>query len=722
MVKSLIRVAVTGGAGQIAYSLLFRIASGEMFGQDQPIALNILELAVAFKGLEGVKMELEDCAFPLLKEINIGTDPIKIFQSIDFALLIGASPRGVGMERSDLLKENGKIFIEQGKALDISAKKSVKVLVVGNPCNTNCLIAMKNAKTIPQENFFSMTRLDQNRGVAQLAMKGNVSIDAIKKFTIWGNHSSTQVPDFFHGNIKGQSIEEAIKDSDWLHKDFIEIVQKRGAAIISARGKSSAASAASAIIDTIKSLIHKTAKDEAFSIGIYSANNPYDIDEDLIFSFPCRSLGDCKIEIIKDLKCPEFLKKKIKESELELIEERSLSGLKRGIIMEEKKSEILFEITKDQLDTGLRGFPVGYCSTSSVNPTKGLIYIDKTIKEVAELNPEQVIYLLYNGKEASSLELKHFSENLHKRSIVSKELVAHILQLPRKGDPMKLFSAALLLCQVFHGTNNYREDCLNLIAKIPEIVATVINYHAGWGTTKPSRPELGYMENFAHMLNVPNGDKEQLSKIFKLFNILHFDHGGGNLSTFVGKAISSGLEDMYGSICGAMCALDGSKHGRANQDSLEFVESLLEEIGSEASYEKIAKALEERLANNELIFGFGHAVLRVEDPRATVLYEKAKRKYAENPKVKIALLMREVAPKILLKNPKIADPYPNVDAISGVLLDAAGFPYKEYFTVLFGLARVVGISIQIVDERISAREGKGTPIVRPKYLFKPREN
>lgn len=388
--------------------------------------------------------------------------------------------------------------------------------------------------------------------------------------------------------------------------------------------------------------------------------------------------------------------------------------------MVDDKSEVLFEIKKEHLESGLRGFPVGYCPTSTVNPTKGLFYSDKALEEISSWAPERVIYLLYYGKEGSEKEVQTFAEDLRRRASCSEQLISQIRQLPRQGSPMKLFCIALLLCGMLEGKDDYREDCLNLIAKVPEITAAVINHHAGWGKGNPSRPELGYMDNFTQMLNVPDGDKENLKETFRLFNVLHYDHGGGNLSTFVGKAVASGLEDMYGSICAAMCGLAGSRHGRANQDSLEFVESILKEVSENATAEQVEAVIRSRLANNQLVFGYGHAVLRVEDPRATVMYEKAKRKYPNHPVVKIAYLLREVAPKVLKENPKISDPYPNVDAISGVLLTAAGFPYPEYFTVLFGLSRVVGIAIQIVYERCEAREGKGLPIVRPKYLFKPR--
>lgn len=389
--------------------------------------------------------------------------------------------------------------------------------------------------------------------------------------------------------------------------------------------------------------------------------------------------------------------------------------------MTDSNPEVLFEIKKDDLESGLRGFPVGYCVTSTVNPTQGLFYGDLPITEIASWTPERVIFFLYYGRDGTDKEMDAFSSELCRRSACLPDTINHIKQLPKKGHPMKLLSSALLIAGMIEGKNDYREDCLNLIAKIPEITATVINYHAGWGGINPSRPGLGYMENFTQMLNVPNSDMLQLTRVFRLFNVLHYDHGGGNLSTFVGKAVASSLEDIYGSMSAAMCALAGPRHGRANQDSLEFIQSLVDALGSNPTAEQLEKELRRRLSEGQLIFGFGHAVLRVEDPRATVFYEKAQAKYSQHPMVKMALLLREVAPKILQENPKIADPYPNVDAISGIVMTAAGFPYPEYFTVLFGLSRVVGIAIQIVYERCEARGGKGLPIVRPKYLYRPRE-
>lgn len=331
MPKPLKRIAVTGGAGQIAYSLLFRIAHGDMLGYDQPVALHILELPVALPALEGVRMELEDCAFPLLKEIHIGSDPNVIFKDVDYALLVGATPRGPGMERGDLLEQNGKIFIEQGKALNKVAHPNVKVLVVGNPCNTNCLIAMTYAPRIPRKNFHAMTRLDQNRAAAQLAHKAHADITDISNVIIWGNHSATQVPDFTNAKIKGKSAHEVITDRAWLENEFLSTVQKRGAAIIAARGKSSAVSAASAAIDAIKALNTPTPAGQWFSSGVYSAGNPYGINEGLIFSFPCRSKGDGDYEIVKGLTWDNFIKNKIRASEKELLEEQQLvSGILKG--------------------------------------------------------------------------------------------------------------------------------------------------------------------------------------------------------------------------------------------------------------------------------------------------------------------------------------------------------------------------------------------------------
>jgi len=318
------RIAVTGGAGHIAYSLLFKLASGDVFGQDQPVILQILEIPQALGALEGVKMELQDCAFSLLKEIIIGTDPHRVFQDADYAFLIGAKPRGAGMKRSDLLAENGKIFAQQGKALNAVANPGVKVLVIGNPCNTNCLIAMTKAPNIPRKNFHAMSRLDQNRATFQLANKVNVNTSEVTRLTIWGNHSSTQVPDFLNAKISGRPAVEMIPDRSWFTDDFIPTVQKRGSAVIAARGSSSAASAANAASDALRSIVMETPEGHWYSSGVCSDDNPYGIEEDLIFSFPCQTDANNDYAIVAGLKWDNFLKERIEKSMQELKEERSM--------------------------------------------------------------------------------------------------------------------------------------------------------------------------------------------------------------------------------------------------------------------------------------------------------------------------------------------------------------------------------------------------------------
>lgn len=319
------RIGVSGGAGQISYSLLFQLANGGLFGDKQPIALHLLEVPAVVDQLKGVVMELEDCAFPLLQQIKIGSDPRVVFEGVDTVFLVGAKPRGPGMERKDLLGENGKIFVEQGKALGDVAAPGATVLVVGNPCNTNCLIAHQNAKKGKQKlRFFAMTRLDQNRSLSLLAQKANVPIAQVSNLAIWGNHSSTQVPDFVHARIQGKSAVEVITNRKWLEEEFISQVQKRGAVVIAARGKSSAASAAHAALSAMKSLFEPTPANDWFSMGLLSDGNPYGVEPGLIFSFPCRSRGNGDIEIVKNLAWDDFLKKKISLTEKELIEEREM--------------------------------------------------------------------------------------------------------------------------------------------------------------------------------------------------------------------------------------------------------------------------------------------------------------------------------------------------------------------------------------------------------------
>lgn len=324
MKQTPIRIAVTGGAGQIAYSLLFRLAAGELLGPDTPIALHILEIPEVLSSLQGVKMELEDGAFPLLSEVIIGSNPYEVFRDVQIAFLVGAKPRGPGMERKDLLGENALIFVDQAKALNEVASKDIRVLVVGNPCNTNCLIAIHNAPKIHPERFQAMMRLDQNRAMGLLASRAQQSVTAVTKMTIWGNHSSTQVPDYFNAKIDGKPALEVIENGKWLEEEFIPKVQQRGSEIIKVRGKSSAASAASAAIDAMKAWLNKTPENNWFSAAIYSKGNPYGIDQDLVFSFPCVHRESQNIEVVAGVSWNEILKEKILASEKELLEERDL--------------------------------------------------------------------------------------------------------------------------------------------------------------------------------------------------------------------------------------------------------------------------------------------------------------------------------------------------------------------------------------------------------------
>lgn len=318
------RIAVTGAAGQIAYQLLFRIASGELFGSTQPISLHLLDIEPCLENLRGVVMELEDCGYPLLKNIEIGSDPFTVFSEIDIAILIGSAPRTPGMERKDLIHKNAKIFVDQGTALNAVAKRDVKVFVIGNPCNTNCLVAMSHAPSLSRRQFYAMTRLDLNRSKYLLAKKAKVNISEIKKMIIWGNHSSTQVPDFEHVQISRQPISDIIKDIHWLQTEFITHIQQRGAAVLRARGKSSAASAAKAILDFIQDLYVGSKHTDWFSAGVCSDNNLYGIEEDLIFSFPCtlNNSGDWKI--VDNLFWSSFIEEKIAITRRELLEERDL--------------------------------------------------------------------------------------------------------------------------------------------------------------------------------------------------------------------------------------------------------------------------------------------------------------------------------------------------------------------------------------------------------------
>jgi malate dehydrogenase len=315
-----VKVAVTGAAGQIGYALLFRIASGQMFGPDTAVELQLLELEQAIPAAKGVIMELDDCAFPLLQKVSVSSNIDEAFNDINWALLVGSVPRKAGMERGDLLKINGGIFTTQGKAIEKNAASDVRVLVVGNPCNTNALIAMNNAKGIPSDRWFAMTGLDENRAKTQLAQKAGVLVKDVSNVAIWGNHSATQYPDFFNAKVKGKAATEVISDHDWLKGDFISTVQKRGAAIIAARGASSAASAANAVVDTVHNIVTPTKAGDWFSAACHS-NGEYGVDKGLIFGYPLKSDGK-KVEIVTGLEINAFGKEKFDITHKELKEER----------------------------------------------------------------------------------------------------------------------------------------------------------------------------------------------------------------------------------------------------------------------------------------------------------------------------------------------------------------------------------------------------------------
>ncbi|MFI6445468.1 malate dehydrogenase [Kitasatospora sp. NPDC050543] len=320
MTRTPVNVTITGAAGQIGYALLFRIASGHLLGADVPVNLRLLEIPQGLKAAEGVAMELDDCAFPLLRDITITDSAATAFDGANVALLVGARPRTAGMERGDLLQANGGIFGPQGKAINDHAADDIKVLVVGNPANTNALIAQRNAPDVPAERFTAMTRLDHNRAVAQLAKKTGVTVNDVKKLTIWGNHSATQYPDIFHAEVAGKNAAELVNDQAWLENDFIPTVAKRGAAIIEVRGASSAASAANAAIDHVHTWVNGTAEGDWTSMGIVS-DGSYGVEPGIISSFPVTT-KDGKFEIVQGLEISDFSRARIDASVAELVEER----------------------------------------------------------------------------------------------------------------------------------------------------------------------------------------------------------------------------------------------------------------------------------------------------------------------------------------------------------------------------------------------------------------
>ncbi len=379
--------------------------------------------------------------------------------------------------------------------------------------------------------------------------------------------------------------------------------------------------------------------------------------------------------------------------------------------MSDDANEALFTITRGHLNTGMRGFPVGTCRTSRVDPNEGVSYRGYPIKQLAFLEEESVVYLMLHGELPTDEQFQEFDAELKRRRGVPAEVINLLKQLPKSGHPMEWFMSGLLFLGMTTKTGDWQEDAYNCIARMPELVAAIFRIREGWGDPIAPNPNEGLIEDFALMLGVPGANVPALTKMLRTFYILHMDHGGGNLSTFTGKAVASAHTDVYSSLAAAMAGLYGPLHGRANQDCLNFVKK----VGS-SKEEDIERFIREALANKDKIYGYGHAVLRAEDPRATIQYQVGEEVCPDDELFRTAATMRRVAVRVLKEHPKIKNPYPNVDAVSGTLLNASGLKNSDYYTVLFGLSRCSGIAAQILDERTRFRGGKGNPIVRPKYI------
>ncbi len=384
--------------------------------------------------------------------------------------------------------------------------------------------------------------------------------------------------------------------------------------------------------------------------------------------------------------------------------------------MADDANEALFTITRGHLNTGLRGFPVGTCRTSRVDPNEGVSYRGYPIKQLAFLEEEAIVYLMLHGELPTDDEFRAFDAELKERRGVPKAVIDLLRQFPKDGHPMEWLISGIVFLGMHCRTGDYLEDAKNVIAKMPELVAAIFRLREGWGDVIPPNPNEGLIESFALMLGVPGTNIRGLTKMLRTFYILHMDHGGGNLSTFTGKAVASAHTDVYCSLAAAMSGLYGPLHGRANQDCLNFVRK----VGSsdDAAVEAFVR---NELSSGGKIYGFGHAVLRAEDPRATIQYQVGEEVCPDDELFRTAATMRRIVPKVLKDFPKIKNPFPNVDAVSGTLLNAAGLTNSDYYTVLFGLSRCTGIAAQIVDERLRFRGGKGAPIYRPKFVAENQE-
>jgi citrate synthase len=374
--------------------------------------------------------------------------------------------------------------------------------------------------------------------------------------------------------------------------------------------------------------------------------------------------------------------------------------------------EVLLQVTSDHLNTGLRGVPVGTCRTSFVTPTEGVHYCGYPISELASFAPEDIIYLLFNKELPNAEQSKEIREELSNRATIPGDLESVLKSLPRDGHPMDWLSIGIHTLGMFETTNNWRDDAMNLVARMPRLMGLIFRIRAGRGENIPADdPTASLVDRFVNTLDLTGVDKQKMTKVIATYLVLHMDHGGGNLSTFSGKAIASGQATVYSSMAGAMNALSGPLHGRANQSCLEFVLR----VGT-SDPEEVERFVRAELAAKRPVFGFGHAVLRTEDPRATVQFALGEKICPDDENFKIITTLREVAPRVLGENPKISNPNANVDIASGALLHHIGLTDPTYYTTFFGWARVAGIGAQIVDERSVMRGGKGTPLYRPKYI------
>lgn len=374
--------------------------------------------------------------------------------------------------------------------------------------------------------------------------------------------------------------------------------------------------------------------------------------------------------------------------------------------------EVLLQVTSDHLNTGLRGVPVGTCRTSFVTPTEGVHYCGYPISELASFAPEDIIYLLFNKELPNADQSKEIRAELSARATIPGDLESVLKSLPRDGHPMDWLSIGIHTLGMFETTNNWRDDAMNLVARMPRLMGLIFRIRDGRSENIPADdPNASLVDRFVNTLDLIDVDKQKMTRVIATYLVLHMDHGGGNLSTFSGKAIASGHATVYSSMAGAMNALSGPLHGRANQSCLEFVLR----VGT-SDPEEVERFVRAELAAKRPVFGFGHAVLRTEDPRATVQFALGEELCPDDENFKIITTLREVAPRVLAENPKISNPNANVDIASGALLHHIGLTDPTYYTTFFGWARVAGIGAQIVDERSIMRNGKGTPIYRPKYI------